>query len=162
MFLTLIRVYKAIYELKLNINSMFQGSIKLPFVNNQIILEGLITLIYYHLSFSFTSAKLKYGLMNIFCWLIKELISDTLLFAAFNFNIFLQSSFYGLLDEGPGEGTGIVSVLPFLFDTDSTEEDFVCKYCIFFETMISLVSALPVFCKYMQSIFADKLIAWEI
>lgn len=79
---------------------MFQGSIKLPILNIQVILERVITLICYHLRLSFTNAKLKYGLINIFCWLIKELISDTLLFAAFNFNSFLQSSFMGLLDEG--------------------------------------------------------------
>lgn len=69
---------------------MFQSSIKLSFLNIQIILEGVIPCInHHHLRLSFTNAKLKYGLMNIFFWLIKELISDTLLFAAFNFNIFL-------------------------------------------------------------------------
>lgn len=126
---------------------MFQGSIKLPFLIIQIILEGLITLIYYHLSFSFTSAKLKYGLMNIFCWLIKELISDTLLLVHLILTFSFKAVFMVSWMKGPGEGAGTVSVLPFL-----------CKYCIFFEAMISLVSALPVFCKYMQSIFADKLI----
>lgn len=105
---------------------MFQGNIKLPFLNIQIILEGLITLIYYHLSFSFTSAKLKYGLMNIFCWLIKELISDTLLLL----HLILTFSFKAVSVvswmKGPGEGAGIISVLPFLSDADSTEEDFYC------------------------------------
>lgn len=127
------------------------------------IILGDITLIYYCLSFSFTDANLKYRLMNILCWLIKELIYDYHLVNII-FNIFHKSSFYGYSGWGPQlKSLGLSRALSFPLTPESAGES-VCKYClsVCLEAMISLLWVLPPHFKYMQSIFADLLIAEEI
>lgn len=70
--------------------------------------------------------------MNILCWLIKELIYDSLLFPEYKFNIFQQRSFYGVhWVRATAEGPEVVRYIPCPSDTWLRRETCpICKCCL--------------------------------